>query len=70
MTPSFRSMHRKMQNVILSQDSPSQTALTSFSWGRLDLMLPIAFLSPSVSGILFFLLLLQMQYVSKNIVIS
>lgn len=35
MTPSFSSIHSKMQDAIPSQDSPSQTAPTPFSWGRL-----------------------------------
>lgn len=37
MTPSSSSMHNKMQNVVPSQDSLSQTAPMSFSWVRLDL---------------------------------
>lgn len=35
MTPSFSSIHSKMQDAIPSQGSPSQTAATPFSWGRL-----------------------------------
>ena len=69
MTPSFRSMHSKMQNVILSQDSPSQTAPISFSWGRLDLTGAYCIFVSLCLWYTLFLLLLQMQHVSKNIVI-